>query len=473
MPTSTKVSPLRHLVNILSDTVARIDEKYASANLEFPTLDKPFDGKDPACLLLSDSDVVPLASLIVAAADQLIVSARPPVQAVFDMAHSHTVAASLRLTCETSVAEILREAGPKGLHVKDIAAKNKQHPDKLVRALRLLATHHVFIEVSPDVFTNNSLSSVLDTGKSTEALFTQLTRHSTDDAMKASAFITDALLDPVTSHSEEQSDSPCLRLFKAKSYFDYLYTPGNEYIGARFHAAMGHFASSESSAAVPGGFPWETLSEGTRIVDVGGGIGTACEEIMKKNPLLKFTVQDLQSVSDHAITYWDQREPNAIQDGQVTIQAHDFFASQPVHDADIFLLRYVLHNWSNSKAIEILKRLREAAVPRKTKVVVIDGIIKYACTVDRKQIHGAEDIVFEGSDDKNEVPAGLLSNLGRAEARNYCLDLTCGCRMLGELNGQERTLGNHTRMMEASGWKIRKIYSPEGRRISHILAEAV
>ena len=34
------------------------------------------------------------------------------------------------------------------------------------RILRLLATNHIFTEVSPDVFANNRLSSVLDTGKS-------------------------------------------------------------------------------------------------------------------------------------------------------------------------------------------------------------------------------------------------------------------------------------------------------------------
>ena len=45
--------------------------------------------------------------------------------------------------------------------------------------------------------------------------------------------------------------------------------------------------------------------------------------------------------------------------------------------------------------------------------------------------------------------------------------------MLAKLNGQERTLGDHILVMEASGWKIRKIYSPDGRRISHVLAEAV
>ena len=45
--------------------------------------------------------------------------------------------------------------------------------------------------------------------------------------------------------------------------------------------------------------------------------------------------------------------------------------------------------------------------------------------------------------------------------------------MLALFNGQERTLGDHIQVMEASGWKIRKIYSPDGRRISHVLAEAV
>jgi len=88
MSTSAKISPLRHLVNILSNAVARIDEKYESADLEFPTLDKSFNRGDPAWQLLSDRDVIPITSVIVAAADQLIVSARPPVAAVLDMAQS-------------------------------------------------------------------------------------------------------------------------------------------------------------------------------------------------------------------------------------------------------------------------------------------------------------------------------------------------------------------------------------------------
>ena len=40
-------------------------------------------------------------------------------------------------------------------------------------------------------------------------------------------------------------------------------------------------------------------------------------------------------------------------------------------------------------------------------------------------------------------------------------------------NTKERTLGGYIQMMEAGGWKIQKIYSPGGRRISHVIAEAV
>ena len=47
----------------------------------------------------------------------------------------------------------------------------KMHP---ARILRLLATNHIFAEVSPDVFANNRLSSALDTGKSVEELLAKL-----------------------------------------------------------------------------------------------------------------------------------------------------------------------------------------------------------------------------------------------------------------------------------------------------------
>ena len=140
MSAPANMSPLRNLVNILSDAVTQIDQRYASANLKFPALDRPFREEDSARSLLSSPDVIPLASVIVAAADQLIASVRPPARIVLDMSQvicvfatciepgrsqlmglnlvaQHFISPCLRLVCETSVAEILREAGPQvGLH---------------------------------------------------------------------------------------------------------------------------------------------------------------------------------------------------------------------------------------------------------------------------------------------------------------------------------------------------------------------
>ena len=44
----------------------------------------------------------------------------------------------------------------------------------LARILRLLATHHIFTKMSLDLFANNPLSSVLDTGNSVEELLAKL-----------------------------------------------------------------------------------------------------------------------------------------------------------------------------------------------------------------------------------------------------------------------------------------------------------
>ena len=73
-----------------------------------------------------------------------------------DRKYVHTI--KLKLTMSSDIFG-------KGLHVTDIAAPTQVDPGKLARVLRVLATKHIFREISPDVFANNRLSSVLDTHK--------------------------------------------------------------------------------------------------------------------------------------------------------------------------------------------------------------------------------------------------------------------------------------------------------------------
>lgn len=94
----------------------------------------------------------------------------------------------MRVAIEAHVAEALRDVGDKGLHVTELAKYSNINPDKLgmsrfsaciciflsliiplARVLRLLATHHIFKEVSPNVFAHSRMSLPLDTGKDAAA----------------------------------------------------------------------------------------------------------------------------------------------------------------------------------------------------------------------------------------------------------------------------------------------------------------
>ncbi len=59
----------------------------------------------------------------------------------------------------------------------------------------------------------------------------------------------------------------------------------------------------------------------------------------------------------------------------------DFFGTQHVQGADVYLLRSILHDGSDIYCAEILNRLREAARPR-SKLVVVDAVLSYAVQSD-------------------------------------------------------------------------------------------
>jgi hypothetical protein len=146
------------------------------------------------------------------------------------------------------------------------------------------------------------------------------------------------------------------------------------------------------------------------------------------------------------------------------------------------MLRVVIHNWPNQYAIQILGHLREAAVPGKTRLLLVDFIAQYAC----KGTHPiAKDI--PGSD-LASAPEPLLPNFGKAFDLTFQLDIMCvtlrsaaillircniPCSMMAVMHGIERTIEDYVNITKESGWKIVQIYSPPDVPQRHILAEAV
>lgn len=96
------------------------------------------------------------------------------------------------------------------------------------------------------------------------------------------------------------------------------------------------------------------------------------------------------------------------------LTAQDFFSPQPNKDAAAFLLRNILHDWSDSYCLKILRPLRAAAAPS-TRLMIVEHFISYACIEEQtKTIPGAE---------RPPLPAPLLPNGGNAAITAYLSDI--------------------------------------------------
>ncbi|KAI0049517.1 S-adenosyl-L-methionine-dependent methyltransferase, partial [Auriscalpium vulgare] len=445
---------LKALSSIIQTSIEQIEDAVKAHALEFPSPATPFSPDTEAARNLPD--VVAAGVLITAAAAQITTLVRPPALTVLSYTMQAReprlfhVSTAIRTAVDAHVAEILRDAGAQGLHVKDIAKPANVDPKKLARVLRVLATNHVFVEVSPDVFAQNRLSSLLDCGKPVDSIvgrqgtlgFTATLGHVLDEAFKSSSYLTETMLDPETAFSETTEKASFKKAFNTDDdMWQFFEKPGNEFRLARFGSAMDGVKNMTPPNAILEGFDWEGLKQGSVVVDVGGGVGSQSLTLAKKHKHLHYIVQDRAPVVENATKFWDENLPEALQSKLVELQVHNFFDPQPVKEADVYFIRMILHDWPDDYCVQILRHLREVAKPE-TRLIVIDQIMSYACEEEAaKEIPGAL---------LPTPPAPLLPNMGHASLISYYTDL----QMLGLFNAQERTVTQIRELLERGGWKL-------------------
>lgn len=112
-------------------------------------------------------------------------------------------------------------------------------------------------------------------------------------------------------------------------------------------------------------FPWASLGAGT-VVDVGGSDGYISIELAHAFPELRFVVQDLPNVVANMAPPPELAE-------RVVFSGHDFFTEQCIKDADVYLFRWVLHDWPDVYVIKILRQLIPALKPG-ARIVINDNV---------------------------------------------------------------------------------------------------
>ena len=137
----------------------------------------------------------------------------------------------------------------------------------------------------------------------------------------------------------------------------------------RYAAAMslGSSGPGHEPSHVLEGFDWDSVGKGL-IVDVGGSHGSLSIAIAERFPSLRCIVQD----KDEVIHKGQESLPPTLSD-RVTFMGHDFFTEQPIKDADVYILRFILHDWSDKYASRILQAL-VPALKVGARVLIVEHI---------------------------------------------------------------------------------------------------
>jgi len=142
------------------------------------------------------------------------------------------------------------------------------------------------------------------------------------------------------------------------------------------------------------------------FVDVGGGRGTMTAALLKANPHLRATIFDLPAGLAESEAYLKGQGVN----DRCQLVSGNFFESVPSgHDA--YMLKQIVHDWSDEKAIEILATCRKAMGDGSRLILVERALpVRAEESADARAVFMADIqmLVMFGSRERTEAEYGAL-----------------------------------------------------------------
>jgi len=272
----------------------------------------------------------------------------PPQAALYQLGIGHYFSNALHLVTKLGIAELLAD-GPR--HADDLAQATATHAPSLRRVLRLLASVGVFAERDEGAFALTPLGECLRPGVpgSARAMVLLFTGDRIQDAWRDLEYCV-------------RTGNPVFRKRGLDDPFSDLARTPEE--AANFDAAMADFTAL-TAVAVAAAYDFASLRT---VVDVGGGNGALLIGILGAHPHLRGIVFDRPGAAERAAKQIADRGLAS----RCEAVGGDFFADVP-HGADAYILKHVIHDWDDERAVAILASCHRA-MPDTGKLLVVEGV---------------------------------------------------------------------------------------------------
>ncbi|KAJ4288909.1 hypothetical protein N0V90_011250 [Kalmusia sp. IMI 367209] len=350
--TVTKMPPNRivELSDIISEHTRKVDAYFTSKNLPTPSFDVSYPPKVPLPPEIEQSQ-----QTVLAATDELTALMMGPALMLVGK-NSFNAWSSIQAIERFGIAKSFPVGETSTF--QDIAQTCSLPESDTRRIIRHAVTNYVFQEPEPGVVKHTAASKALAAIPPLGSVVGFLA----NEMWPSSSRITDAL--EKWPGSEEANEAG----FNIAYGVDIPMMDVVDRDPARAKRMAGamqfmHSGPGYDIRHVVDNFDWGDAAHGL-LVDVGGGNGTVGAAIARALPNIHCIVQDLPEVVKDVDIPEDLREGERLK-----LVAHDFFQKQPVKDADIYLLRWILHDWSDKYAVKILQNL-VPALKQGARVVV-------------------------------------------------------------------------------------------------------
>jgi O-methyltransferase domain len=270
--------------------------------------------------------------------------------AVVGMLQGQRLARAVETAAELGVADLVAQ-GPRS--IDDLAEATGSHAPSLCRLLRALSAHGLFEELGGQHFAQTPRSATLTSTHARSLRDSARMLGSEWEWRSWGAF----------PHSI-RTGQPSFDAVYGTSLWQY-FDDVDPAAGAVFDAAM----TSVSSRLTPAIVEAYDFSAFATLVDVGGGHGHLLAAVLQANPRLRGVLFDRPATV--AALHDDLRAPGVAE--RVEVVAGSFFDRVPP-GADAYLVKFVLHDWDDESAGQILSRLREA-VPAHGRVLVVEHVL--------------------------------------------------------------------------------------------------